>query len=127
MRVVYVVEDLPSISQGLSRIVREMGFAVEVFADGLEAYARILEQPPTLLLLDVMLPSLDGLSLARLVKFNERTADVPVVMVSSVSDEVAEMARTARVDSVLAKPFDVEALTVELARVLSLTGGGRGE
>ncbi|NDD29029.1 MAG: response regulator [Proteobacteria bacterium] len=120
MRVVYIVEDLSSIALRMADVVRGLGCAVEVFADGLEAYARILEQPPALLLLDVMLPSLDGLALARLVKFNETTSHVPVLMISSVSDDVAEMARASRVEAILAKPFDVDDMTAEVARMLAL-------
>ena len=125
MAVVYVVEDQEGIARGMERILSGMGHVARVFHDGLEAYAEVFERPPELLVLDVMLPSLNGLALARLVKFNEDLRHVPVLVVSAASDEVGGEATRVGVDGLLPKPFDPPALVQEVERLLAGETGGR--
>lgn len=119
MAVVYVVEDQENVADALERILLERGHTPRTFRDGLEAYAQVFEHPPDLLVLDVLIPSLNGLALARLVKLNEDLQHVPVLVVSSLSDDVAEAAAAVGVDGLLPKPFDVAAFVREAERLLS--------
>lgn len=119
MAVVYVVEDQENVADGLERVLSGKGYTPKIFGDGLEAYAQVFEHPPDLLVLDVLLPSLNGLALAHLVKGNEDLQHVPVLVVSSLSEDVAEAAAEAGVDALLPKPFEVEAFVREVQRLLN--------
>lgn len=127
MAVVYVVEDQEAVASGMARVLSKAGHAPRVFRDGLEAYSAIFETPPDLLVLDVMLPSLQGVALARLVKMNEDLRHIPLLMVSSVSDEVATQAAEAEVDAILGKPFEVEAFLNAAERLLGVSASMTSE
>lgn len=63
----------------LSQALSEASFEVRTFTDGLDLYYAILEKPPALVTCELMLPSLDGFVLARLVHFDSRLAHLPIV------------------------------------------------
>src|SRR5579864_4323641 len=115
---VLVVDDIPSNIKLLeARLVAEY-FDVVSASDGQEALARIAEQEPDIVLLDVMMPGMDGFEVCHRIKSNPKTAHVPVVMVTALdqtSDRVAGL--DAGADDFLTKPVDDAAL---FARVRSL-------
>src|SRR5579862_1554292 len=115
---VLVVDDVPSNIKLLeARLVAEY-FDVVSAANGQEALARVAEQEPDIILLDVMMPGMDGFEVCRRIKQNAKTAHIPVVMVTALdqtSDRVAGL--DAGADDFLTKPVDEAAL---FARVRSL-------
>ncbi|MCG8461541.1 MAG: response regulator, partial [Holophagales bacterium] len=76
-----IIEDEPSIAEILQYNLEEAGFDVEWVRRGDEAPAALRRRIPDLILLDVMLPGLDGLELTRWLKREPRTAQVPLIMV----------------------------------------------
>ncbi|HEX3432385.1 MAG TPA: PleD family two-component system response regulator [Rhizomicrobium sp.] len=115
---VLVVDDIPSNIKLLeARLVAEY-FDVDTASNGADALARIAEQEPDIVLLDVMMPGMDGFEVCRRVKNNPKTAHIPIVMVTALdqtSDRVAGL--DAGADDFLTKPVDDAAL---FARVRSL-------
>jgi len=115
---VLVVDDIPSNIKLLeARLVAEY-FDVVSASNGEEALARIAEQAPDIVLLDVMMPGMDGFEVCRHIKASRKTAHIPVVMVTALdqtSDRVAGL--DAGADDFLTKPVDDAAL---FARVRSL-------
>jgi two-component system cell cycle response regulator len=115
---VLVVDDIPSNIKLLeARLVAEY-FEVVSASNGQDALARIAEQEPDIVLLDVMMPGMDGFEVCRHIKNNPKTAHIPVVMVTALdqtSDRVAGL--DAGADDFLTKPVDDAAL---FARVRSL-------
>ena len=115
---VLVVDDIPSNIKLLeARLVAEY-FDVVSASNGQDALARIAEQEPDIVLLDVMMPGMDGFEACRRIKKNPKTAHIPVVMVTALdqtSDRVAGL--DAGADDFLTKPVDDAAL---FARVRSL-------
>jgi signal transduction histidine kinase len=90
---------------------------VELAADGSRALERALEQPPDLVLSDIMMPGLDGLGLLRALRSDARTRDVPVILLSArAGEEAAVEGLDAHADDYLVKPFSAREL---LARVRS--------
>ncbi|MCA9792081.1 MAG: response regulator [Candidatus Eremiobacteraeota bacterium] len=67
---------------GLDQVLAGTGHEVSSFEDGLDLYYAILAEPPDLIVLELMLPSLDGFVLSRLVHFDSRLARVPIVCLS---------------------------------------------
>ena len=115
---VLVVDDIPSNIKLLeARLVAEY-FDVVSASNGQDALAQIAEQEPDIVLLDVMMPGMDGFEACRRIKKNPKTAHIPVVMVTALdqtSDRVAGL--DAGADDFLTKPVDDAAL---FARVRSL-------
>src|SRR3954468_4510327 len=115
---VLVVDDILSNVKLLEAKLTAEYFEVVSAFNGLECLARIEEAIPDIVLLDVMMPGMDGFEVCRRIKGNPRTAHVPVVMVTALdqpSDRVAGL--EAGADDFLTKPVDAAAL---FARVRSL-------
>jgi two-component system response regulator MprA len=118
---VLVVEDEPGIAGFVRRGLLFEGFAVDVAADGRLALAAIRDQPPDLVVLDLMLPGLDGIELTRRVRAAETAEQrpaMPILMLTArdaVPDRVTGL--EAGADDYLVKPFAFDEL---LARVRAL-------
>src|ERR1700744_4325305 len=115
---VLVVDDILSNVKLLEAKLSAEYFEVVSAFNGLDALARIEEHAPDIVLLDVMMPGMDGFEVCRRIKANPRTAHIPVVMVTALdqpSDRVAGLGAGA--DDFLTKPVDDAAL---FARVRSL-------
>jgi DNA-binding response OmpR family regulator len=108
---VLVVEDDPAIAELLVGAVAEhTGRDVFVAVDGRAALVLAAERPPSLVLLDLLLPGLDGYEVARRLKADPATAGAEIVALSAFGDR--ERALAAGCGSFLAKPFDVGALVL---------------
>ena len=87
---VLVVDDEATVRQALERALRLEGFAVATAADGNEALSAVAQKPPAVIVLDVMMPGLDGVSVVK--RLRSDGIDVPVCMLSArdeVEDRVA--------------------------------------
>jgi DNA-binding response OmpR family regulator len=119
---VLVVDDEATVRQALERALRLEGFAVSTAADGREALAAVAQRPPSVIVLDVMMPGLDGVSVVR--RLRDDGIDVPVCMLSArdeVEDRVAGL--QAGADDYLVKPFAIAELTARLEALLRRRGG----
>ena len=119
MKKVYLGEDTPTQALFLRGILsREGDLDPVVFGDGLNLYLAIQQDPPDLIISDNVLPSLDGLALARLVKFHEETQHVPFLLVSSMTQEQIGDLEENGVDAFLPKPLKLPQLKDTVARLL---------
>ncbi len=105
---IYVVEDSPTQALGVKRALLQLPeVKVTLFHDGLEAYRAIQMKKPDLLLMDLILPSLHGMALCRLLKFHLDFKHIPLLIFSSITEsDIAEQARRAGAADFLPKPFD---------------------
>ncbi len=110
-REVLVVEDDPEINELVGAYVQLAGFRYDSAADGSAAISRARERRPSLIVLDVMLPDFDGFEVCRRLKSEQRTADIPVVMLTAL-DRAEHRARGAQCGAIeyLTKPFDPDRL-----------------
>lgn len=113
---VLLVEDYPPLQKSVARGLREAGFAVDVTGDGKEALWYARGNPYDVIVLDLMLPKWDGLSLLRQIRTEGRQTHVLIMTAKdAVADRVAGL--NAGADDYLVKPFEFEEL---LARVQAL-------
>jgi sigma-B regulation protein RsbU (phosphoserine phosphatase) len=115
---ILVVDDEPDISTILTLTLRRAGYVVTTARDGVDALEKIAAKPPDLVLLDSMMPRLDGLETLRRLRAETCTARMPVIMLTAkakLTDRMAGFERGA--DDYVAKPFDPAEV---LARVQSL-------
>jgi len=83
---VLVVDDNIDLCRTLSRLLRHMGFIADWALSGQEALSQLKKNKPALILLDYMMPNMDGLEVLAQVKSDARTAQIPVVMLTAVAD-----------------------------------------
>lgn len=120
---ILVVEDEKKIASLLRRGLREQGFTVDVLENGIEAYERARTEPFDAIVLDIMLPGRDGLSVLR--QLRESGVITPVLLLSArgeVNERVEGLNLGA--DDYLAKPFSMDEVT---ARVRALLRRATGE
>ena len=118
---VLVVDDEATIRQALERALRLEGFAVQTAAGGREALQAVAFRPPAVIVLDVTMPDLDGVSVVR--RLRADGVDVPVCILSArddVDDRVAGL--QAGADDYLVKPFAIAELTARLQALLRRRG-----
>ena len=120
MKRILVVEDNTELAKLLELILRRAGYDVNVAIDGVDALRQFENEQPDLVLLDIMLPNLDGYEVADRIR-HQYHSDAPVVMLSSL-DSYLDMERSRQVGATdhIAKPFDKDVLLSIIARY---TGG----
>jgi DNA-binding response OmpR family regulator len=123
-RRILVVDDEPEIRTLLERALTARGFTVETAPDGEEGLARIASRPPALVLLDAMLPRIHGFEVARRLRADVRTRDLPVVMMTAVYRgwRFAQDARDAYgAEDYIEKPFRLDDVVRRIESVLEAT------
>jgi two-component system phosphate regulon response regulator PhoB len=114
-----VVEDEDDIRDLLYYNLSREGFRVSVAEDGVQALERIRQEPPDLVLLDLMLPGLDGLELTRRLRREAGTAYLPVVMLTAKKEDVDRIVGLELgADDYVTKPFNLRELVLRLRAVL---------
>src|SRR5690606_34773484 len=115
MAKVLIVEDEETLARTLAEKLRSDGFTVITAADGEEGLEKIREERPDLIVLDIMLPKLDGLSLCRIVRRDTSTSHIPIIMLTARGTEVDKIVGLeSGADDYVVKPL---ALGEFLARV----------
>jgi DNA-binding response OmpR family regulator len=118
---VFVVDDEPDVTDLLRTILEVDGFVVETSTDGRDALARVLDDPPDLLVLDLMMPNLDGLELLKLLRLEPRGAALPVLVVSARSGHQHQLESLQRgASAYLCKPFSPRELRRQVRLLLGL-------
>ena len=109
---ILIVDDEPQACQILSRLIRHLGHETAWRTGGAEALAYVDETPVDLLILDVMMPGMDGMEVLRRIRTDPKTAQMRVVMFSAVADRnfIAEAIRKGATDYWVKASFDFNQL-----------------
>jgi len=113
---ILVVDDDPNIRELLTQEFAEAGYAVSVAPNGREAVAVVRRDRPDLVVLDVMMPEMNGFDVAAVLKNDPLTAEIPIVILSIVQDR--ERGVRLGVDRYLTKPIDTDLLFREVGTLL---------
>jgi two-component system, OmpR family, response regulator BaeR len=117
---IYIVEDEPELAALVADYVRAAGYTPTVFADGAVALDALRAATPALVVLDLMLPGLDGLSVCRALR---EFSDVPVVMVTARVEEIDRLlGLDAGADDYMCKPFSPRELVARIKAILRRSG-----
>ena len=110
---VLVVDDDPDIRTVVADVLELEECHVETASDGQEALERILEEPPSVLLLDMRMPRMDGWQVAA--QLRERGLHVPIIVMTAAQSARA-WAEEIGADAFLAKPFEIDELVTKVTR-----------
>ncbi len=118
---ILVSEDNPDIRKILVMRLEINGYDVIQAQDGEEAVGKIKKESPDLVVLDLMMPKISGFEVCRMVKFDEKYKDMPIIVLSALDQQAdREQAIENGADAYFIKPFDLELL---LNKIKSLTSG----
>ena len=116
---ILVVDDEEDLLELVRYNLSKEGYQVECVATGEDALKAARRQPPDLIVLDLMLPSVDGLEVCRRLKNDSKTRDVPIIMLTAKSEESDMIAGLERgADDYIAKPFSPRVLTARVKALL---------
>jgi two-component system phosphate regulon response regulator PhoB len=114
-----VVEDESDIQEVLAYNLAREGYSISCLRDGRDCLDRVVKECPSLILLDAVLPGIDGLDLCRRIKKDPRTRQVPVVLLSSKTSDIdIEAGFNAGADDFVAKPFRIKELVARIKAIL---------
>ncbi|MEO6154607.1 MAG: diguanylate cyclase, partial [Thermomonas sp.] len=118
---ILIVDDEVKNCKLLEVLLRHQGYQTICASSGDEALAQIELQPPDLILLDVMMPTLDGYQVARILKAHPLSLNIPIIMVSSLGDRTVRLAGLkAGAEEFLTKPIDRDELWLRVRNLLRL-------
>lgn len=116
-KVILVVEDSSTTRKVIAITLSRQGYRVVEAADGLEALSKVSEERPDLIMLDVILPKMDGYKILSIIKGNKEFKDIPVIMLTSKDGFISKMkGKMAGSSAYLTKPFDPDKMIAEIKK-----------
>jgi two-component system response regulator VicR len=121
LRKIVCVEDEPEMIDLIQLILNRKGFEVIGANGGAEGLATIRSVKPDLVLLDLMMPEMDGWQVYQQLKADEETADIPVIVVTAKAQNIDKVLglHIAKVDDYIPKPFSLQELVDRVEKVLN--------
>ncbi len=117
---ILVVDDEPDVASLLTLLLKSQGYNVIAAGDGQEALELARDQSPDLILLDIMLPRLDGYKVARMLKFDENFSHIPIIMLTAkIQEKDKETGLEMGANAYVTKPFDTEELLKKIKDTLA--------
>ena len=121
---ILVVDDEPDFAAIVQGNLEKEGFEVEIAYNGVEGLEKVRSNPPDAVVLDVMMPEMDGYKVCRELKADEKYADIPVVLLTAVASHVTSTryshqdGMSTEADDYIAKPASAEEITESIKRLL---------
>ena len=120
LKCILCVEDEPEMIDLIRLILGRRGFDVKGATGGVEGLKMIRKESPDLILLDLMMPDMDGWEVYQQIKADEKTRSIPVIVVTAKAQSIDKVLglHIAKVDDYIAKPFSPQELLDSIERVL---------
>ena len=114
-----IVEDHPGLLEVLTLQLEKMGFAVVSANTGMEGVTKAVEEKPQLILMDIMMPGMDGREATRRIRSNQETKDIPILVITAITDksQLRECIKAGCSDYI-SKPFTAKDLQEKIQAVL---------
>jgi two-component system alkaline phosphatase synthesis response regulator PhoP len=123
---ILIVDDEPDFSMILKKNLEKEGFEVELAYDGAEGLAKVRSNPPDAIVLDVMMPEIDGYKVCSTLKNDDKYSDIPIVLLTAVASLVTSTryshydGMSMEADDYMPKPASPEQITESIKRLLKL-------
>ena len=106
---ILVVEDEPDLGEIMQIALSEAGYEVEILLSGKGIESHVEKFLPSLIMMDLWMPGLDGSELTKKLKSNKKTKNIPIILVSA-RNSLEKIAKQSKADGFLSKPFDIKNL-----------------
>ena len=114
---ILIVDDDISITLSISFVLEKEGYVVTTAVDGEEAVKKAKEELPHLIVLDIMLPKINGFEVCKRLKANAQTREIRIIMLTAKGDEKDKrLAEELGVNGYITKPFDIDTLLSEIRK-----------
>jgi len=123
---ILIVDDEPDFSMIVQTYLEKEGFATELAYNGVEGFEKIKANPPDAIVLDVMMPEMDGYELCAALKNDSAYANIPIVLLTAVADRVTSTkyshydGMSTEADDYLPKPASADDITQSVKRLLGM-------
>ncbi len=116
---ILLADDEPDMTRVIGKSLEISGYEVIIANDGIECISKARHEQPDVILLDNVMPNMDGLTALQKLRSSKRTEDIPVIIVTALADEDS-IARAMKggADSYVIKPFDYEMLLAKITTAL---------
>lgn len=119
-KTIVVIEDDINIANILTQSLEKNGYAVKTITSGLDGFNVVKKSIPDLVLLDIMLPQMDGLDILAQMKMNDKTKRIPVIMCTALSEmKDVEKCLSMGANGYITKPFDINRVLAKVSAVLN--------
>jgi len=116
---ILIVDDEPQLVEMVKMRLEANNYEVIVAHDGMEALEKARKGEPDLIILDLMLPKLDGYQVCRMLKFDRALSKIPIIMLTALGKkEDREWGKKVKADAYIIKPFNAEELLERVARLI---------
>ena len=121
---ILVVDDEPDFCAIVQGQLEKEGFAVELAYDGVQGLEKVQANPPDAIVLDVMMPEMDGYEMCNKLKSDEKYVDIPIILLTAVASHVTSTRYSHRdgmsteADDYIAKPASAEEIVDSIKRLL---------
>ena len=116
---ILITEDSPTILAIAKDTLECAGFVVICAVDGQEALDKARQTQPDLIILDLMLPKIDGYKVCRMLKFDEKYKNIPIIIFTAKAQEAdIKLAKEVGADAYIIKPFDPEMLLTKIKELI---------
>jgi len=120
---ILVVDDEPDVLALLTLMLKSQGYNVISAVDGQEALEKARKEAPDLILLDVMLPKMDGYKVARMLKFDENFSHIPIILLTAkIQEKDKQTGLEMGANDYMTKPFDTALLLAKIKETLVKKG-----
>lgn len=117
---ILITEDSPTILEILKSVLVEEGYDVIAAVDGQQALELVRTEKPDLIVLDLMLPKIDGYKVCRMLKFDEKYKNIPIIMLTARTKESDEnLGKEVGADAYIRKPFEPEIIIDKIRELLN--------
>ena len=124
---IVVVEDDADIAEVVSHHLQKAGYDTEVITSGNEVLPRLLHMPPDLVILDLMLPGINGIEVCRAIRTETRISNIPIIMLTAKVSEIDRIiGLEIGADDYVTKPFSPKELVARVGAVLRRVQGIKG-
>src|SRR5512143_1544865 len=122
---VLVIDDSPTITKVVQLVLTKAGYQVQTAADGEQGLVAVRAQRPALILLDFVMPRMNGYQFCRELTADAKLRDIPVILMSAKGDQVGErFVKVMGIVDYITKPFSPEAITAVVQHTISKYGHG---
>jgi two-component system alkaline phosphatase synthesis response regulator PhoP len=117
---ILIIDDNPAVLNMLEMLLKERRYDTLTAQDGLDGLFKARQEKPDLILLDIMLPGMDGFKVCRMIKFDQQLKNIPVLILTSrMTDEDKELAFQCGADGYVVKATSTDVILNEIKRLIS--------